>query len=74
MGPRIRVIDLETTGLLPTDHIVEIAAIDVVGSEIVVVGSDLYRVPEALTLLGFPKQRGSDSTWRTEGWSPCRLR
>jgi exodeoxyribonuclease X len=40
---RIRVVDLETTGTNPTDAVVEIAAVDLVGSEIVVVGSDLVK-------------------------------
>lgn len=42
---RIRVIDLETTGTLATDHIVEIAAVDIVEGEIIPVGSHLIRPP-----------------------------
>jgi exodeoxyribonuclease X len=44
-GTRIRVIDLETTGLDPSDAVVEIAAVDVVGEEIIIVGSELVRPP-----------------------------
>ena len=40
---RIRVIDLETTGIGPEHEVVEIAAVDVVGSDLVIVGSDLVR-------------------------------
>jgi exodeoxyribonuclease X len=40
---RIRVVDLETTGKNPTDAIVEIAAVDLVGDEIIVIGSDLVK-------------------------------
>jgi exodeoxyribonuclease X len=40
---RIRVVDLETTGTTTDDAVVEIAAVDLIGSDIVVVGSDLIR-------------------------------
>ena len=40
---RIRVVDLETTGTSSTDAIVEIAAVDLVGDEIIVIGSDLVK-------------------------------
>src|SRR4051795_6417314 len=43
--PRIRVLDLETTGLSPDDHVVEIAALDLIGHEIVPIGSHLVRPP-----------------------------
>lgn len=41
----IRVVDLETTGVAVTDSIVEIAAVDLIGNQIVIVGSDLVRPP-----------------------------
>jgi exodeoxyribonuclease X len=40
---RIRIIDLETTGTTADDTVVEIAAVDLVGADIVIVGSDLVR-------------------------------
>jgi exodeoxyribonuclease X len=40
-GVRIRVLDLETTGRDPKDQVVEIAAVDIIGDDIVIVGSDL---------------------------------
>ena len=40
---RFRVLDLETTGISPDDAVVEIAAVDLVGREIVIIGSDLVR-------------------------------
>jgi DNA polymerase III epsilon subunit-like protein len=42
---RIRVLDLETTGISPDDAIIEIAAVDLIGPYIVIVGSDLVRSP-----------------------------
>ncbi len=42
---RFRVIDLETTGTTANDAVVEIAAVDLVGDEIVLIGSDLVRPP-----------------------------
>lgn len=42
---RIRVVDLETTGFAPTDSIVEIGAVDLIGNDIVLVGSQLVRPP-----------------------------
>jgi exodeoxyribonuclease X len=38
---RFRVLDLETTGTSPDDAVVEIAAVDLVGREVVIIGSDL---------------------------------
>src|SRR3954447_24082864 len=43
--PRIRILDLETTGLTPDDHVVEIAAVDLIDNEIVPIGSNLVRPP-----------------------------
>ncbi len=43
MPARIRVVDLETTGTTTDDSVVEIAAVDLIGSDIVIVGSDLIR-------------------------------
>jgi exodeoxyribonuclease X len=40
---RIRVVDLETTGTTTDDSVVEIAAIDLIGSDITIIGSDLIR-------------------------------
>jgi exodeoxyribonuclease X len=40
-----RIVDLETTGTGPDDHVVEIAAVDLMGDEIAPVGSDLVRPP-----------------------------
>ncbi len=42
---RIRVLDLETTGTTADDAVVEIAAVDLIGSEVVIIGSDLVRPP-----------------------------
>jgi exodeoxyribonuclease X len=42
---RFRIVDLETTGVSPDDAVVEIAAVDLVGREVVIVGSDLVRPP-----------------------------
>jgi exodeoxyribonuclease X len=42
---RIRVIDLETTGITVDDAVVEIAAVDIVGNQIIIIGSDLVRPP-----------------------------
>ena len=42
---RIRVVDLETTGFDATDSIVEIGAVDLIGSDIVLVGAQLFRPP-----------------------------
>ena len=42
---RIRIVDLETTGTTPNDAVVEIGAIDLVGGEIILIGSDLVRPP-----------------------------
>jgi exodeoxyribonuclease X len=42
---RFRLIDLETTGTGPDDHVVEIAAVDFIGSDIQIVSSDLVRPP-----------------------------
>jgi exodeoxyribonuclease X len=39
----LRIIDLETTGTCPDDAVVEIGAVDLVGGEIVPIGSDLVR-------------------------------
>jgi exodeoxyribonuclease X len=40
---RFRVLDLETTGISPDDAVVEIAAVDIIGREVVPIGSDLVR-------------------------------
>ncbi len=40
---RFRIIDLETTGTSADDHVVEIAAVDLIGGDIVPIGSDLVR-------------------------------
>ena len=40
-----RIVDLETTGTTPNDAVVEIGAVDVIGREIVPIGSDLVRRP-----------------------------
>ena len=40
-----RIVDLETTGTTANDAVVEIGAVDVIGREIVIVGSDLVRPP-----------------------------
>ena len=40
-----RVVDLETTGTTAEDFAVEIAAVDVINKQIVIVGSDLIRPP-----------------------------
>src|ERR671912_2505372 len=40
-----RIIDLETTGTTPKDAIVEIGAVDLIGREIIPIGSDLVRPP-----------------------------
>jgi exodeoxyribonuclease X len=42
---RIRVLDLETTGTTADDAVVEVAAVDIIGTEIVIVGSDLICPP-----------------------------
>ena len=42
---RFRVIDLETTGTTADDAVVEIAAVDLVGDEILPVRADLVRPP-----------------------------
>jgi exodeoxyribonuclease X len=42
---RLRVIDLETTGTTPDDTVVEIGAVDLIGREIIPIGSDLVRPP-----------------------------
>src|SRR4028118_1598086 len=42
---RFRIVDLETTGTTPNDAVVEIGAIDLVGGEIILIGSDLVRPP-----------------------------
>ena len=40
-----RIIDLETTGTTLNDAVVEIGAVDLVGGEIIPIGSDLVRPP-----------------------------
>src|ERR671913_334607 len=40
-----RIVDLETTGTTPNDAVVEIAAVDLLGEQIIPVGSDLVRPP-----------------------------
>jgi exodeoxyribonuclease X len=40
-----RIVDLETTGTTPNDAVVEIGAVDVIGREIIPIGSDLVRPP-----------------------------
>ena len=40
-----RIVDLETTGTTPNDAVVEIGAVDLVGREIIPIGSDLVRPP-----------------------------
>jgi exodeoxyribonuclease X len=42
---RFRIVDLETTGTTPNDAVVEIGAVDLVGGEIILIGSDLVRPP-----------------------------
>ena len=42
---RFRIVDLETTGTTPNDAVVEIAAVDLLGEQIIPVGSDLVRPP-----------------------------
>ena len=42
---RFKIVDLETTGTTPNDAVVEIGAIDLVGGEIILIGSDLVRPP-----------------------------
>jgi len=42
---RFRIVDLETTGTTPNDAVVEIGAVDLVGREIIPIGSDLVRPP-----------------------------
>jgi exodeoxyribonuclease X len=42
---RIRVVDLETTGMDPSDHVIEIAAVDVVEDRVEIVGTTLVRPP-----------------------------
>jgi len=38
-----RLLDLETTDLMPDDHVVEIAAVDLIGDQIVPIGSNVVR-------------------------------
>ena len=40
-----RIVDLETTGTTPNDAVVEIGAVDLIGREIIPIGSDLVRPP-----------------------------
>ena len=40
-----RIVDLETTGTTPNDAVVEIGAVDLIGREIIPIGSDLVRSP-----------------------------
>ena len=40
-----RIVDVETTGTTPNDAVVEIGAVDLVGGEIIPIGSDLVRPP-----------------------------
>src|SRR5215207_838042 len=40
-----RIVDVETTGTTPNDAVVEIGAVDLIGSEIIPIGSDLVRPP-----------------------------
>ena len=40
-----RITDLETSGTGPNDAVVEIRAVDLVGGETIIVGSDLVRPP-----------------------------
>src|SRR5918998_1330937 len=42
---RFRIIDLETTGTGPDDHVVEIAAVDFIGSDIQIVSPVWVRPP-----------------------------
>src|SRR5689334_5343878 len=42
---RFRVLDLETTGLQPNAAVVEIGAVDLIGDEVGIIGSDLIRPP-----------------------------
>jgi exodeoxyribonuclease X len=42
---RFRIVDLETTGTAPNDAVVEIGAVDLVGGEIILIGSDLVPPP-----------------------------
>jgi exodeoxyribonuclease X len=42
---RFRILDLETTGLCPDDAVVEIGAVDLVGDQAIIIGSDLVRPP-----------------------------
>src|SRR5918997_3105889 len=42
---RFRIIDVETTGTNANDAVVEIGAFDLIGQEIIVIGSDLVRPP-----------------------------
>jgi exodeoxyribonuclease X len=45
---RIRVLDLETTGTTASDHVVEMAAVDVIGDGIELVGAMLIKPPCAI--------------------------
>jgi exodeoxyribonuclease X len=40
-----RIVDVETTGTTPNDAVVEIGAVDLVGEDIILIGSDLVRPP-----------------------------
>jgi len=42
---RFRVLDLETTGISPDDAVVEIAAVDLIGREIVIIGVGPHSTP-----------------------------
>src|SRR5215207_374874 len=42
---RFRIVDLETTGTTPNDAVVEIAAVNLLGEQIIPIGSDLVRPP-----------------------------
>lgn len=42
---RFRIVDLEASGTTPNDAVVEIGAVDLLGGEIVIIGSDLVRPP-----------------------------
>lgn len=44
----LRIVDLETTGMTANDHVLEIGAVDLVGDEIIPIGSDLVLPPTSI--------------------------
>ena len=65
--PRIRILDLETTGLTPDDHVVEIGAVDLIGNKVVPVGSNLVRPP-----ISIPPQASAIHHITDDDVSVCR--